>query len=153
MTIVVKIRDSDTRAICLDPAHTRLGCDVHKLAIAQIVIQSVLNRFLAFAPGGFTSIQQKNIHFSVVVKIEEPDTTSHGLDEIPVRGKSVEMSPAETGFGCYVGKNGARRSVASEHLRGKELTDSGHGERGKESASRETTEYTAKTSNCFAPNL
>jgi hypothetical protein len=62
------------------------------------------------------------------------------------------MSPAETGFGCYIGKNGARRSVVSEHFRGNELTDSSQGERGKESASRQTTEYTAKTSNRFVPN-
>src|SRR5215469_776842 len=148
VAIIIKIRDSHTHAIGLGPAQTRLGCDVHKLAIAQIAIKGVLNGFLALPTRCFTAIQKKNIQPSVIVKIEKTDTAAHGLDQVAVGGNSVEMSPGETRLGCDIGENRVHRGRASKKSLREELPNSRPEERGEESAPRGASKQTARALNC-----
>jgi hypothetical protein len=68
----------------------------------------------ALAMRRFAAVQQKYVEPVVAVKVEKADATTHGFDQITVRGKSVKVPPGNTRFGGDIGEDWFRVSDCSD---------------------------------------
>ena len=123
--IVIEITDSDSHPVEVDVIHTSLGCDIFELPVAQVAVKRILYRIRALAAGSLASIHEANIRQSIVIKIEEGNSSSHGFDQKAIWRFATELPPGDPRFlgdVCekFFGRNceGGERGGSADHRDG-----------------------------------
>ena len=86
------------------PGHAGALGDVLELAVAEVAVESIPDRWLALALRSFTAVDEKDVQPAVVVKVQKSDTTGGGFNEKPILGLAVEMCPGDAGLEGDVGE-------------------------------------------------
>src|SRR6185503_14637632 len=105
IAVVVEVRRCHPHAVEVQLVETGSGRDVFKPAVTEVAIQGIPEWKRALAMRRFSTVYEKNVEQSVVVKIAKRDTSAHGFDEKSIGRLTTELLPGNSGLCSDVRKD------------------------------------------------
>src|SRR6185312_10378296 len=95
VSIIIADGHPHTKQVRRNP---RLLRDVSERAVAVVPIESMIERPGGMVKAGPSRVHQENVHFAVVVVVENSDTRAGGFGQISLIRVRVFVSPRDSAF-------------------------------------------------------
>jgi len=108
-----------------DPFRSRFRSKIDKLSVAQIAITARFEAALRFCPEASHRHSTENIQPAVIIKIEQPESATHGFDQVAIGGKTLNCRHVMPASAVDIRKYGLRTCIGSNQCGSKALTNCG----------------------------
>src|SRR5439155_26009911 len=95
--VAIVITDSNTHTVAAS-SHTGFFGDIDERSVAVIFIECVAQRRIGIEEIAFTTVDEVNVHPSVVVVVQEGTACAGSFRKIVFRRTPVYVSPGNSGF-------------------------------------------------------